>query len=558
MTIVGGGPIVRGVLAGTLLALVAGCAPTVSSTGTTHPVPPSVAPVSEVVASASLLPAVLASPSTVPSSSPSAAAPRPVVAAVQVRIAHEGAVSRIPDSVADRAWEPVVATHPTDPDRIAVVYEHRGRGAPCSMNPTIRISHDGGRTWRSAKRSPAAGSGRGIGLHAAIAWGPGPSGRSRLYWANMTSPGCTGSQFSLSTAYSDDEGATWSKLRVERRTRPWVGGFPEIAVDRDPASPNYGVVYVGYNWLPAGARGPGFRLLASADFGKSWNAANVAPAPSPRKYGDFWRIAYRLRPAPDGSVYASWYQVDMRRWDRTNIFAKGGSGNVGRLGVAVARATFDRRRGDLDVGPSRIATTVKETVFTTSGGSAPGTGGDIRPDPMWQHGFDIDPVTGRLYLAVGGFGSSTKRAPRGTVRVGHSDDGGRTWSFKRVLTAPDVKGRRQSSFKPNLVAGPGYVLVTFHTLDDVGSAATVGSAYTISTDGGASWRTPAPTAAKRWRAANIDGATNGIGLRERAERLADGDVFWAYGDGRKAGGAAAGRTAIYGARIHVEVGASPR
>jgi hypothetical protein len=559
-TTVGRGPVVRAVLAGTLLALVAGCAPTASSTGTARPASPSAAALtSEVDASASprrstLEPAVLATPSTIPSISPSAAVPQPV-AAVRVRVAHEGPVSRIPDSVADRAWEPVVATHPTDPDRIAVVYEHRGAGAPCSMNPTIRISHDGGRTWRSAKRSPAAGSGRGIGLHAAIAWGPGPSGRSRLYWANMTSPGCTGSQFSLSTAYSDDEGATWSKLRVERRTRPWVGGFPEIAVDREPDSPNYGVVYVGYNWLPAGARGPGFRLLASADFGRTWDAANVAPAPSPRDYRDFWRIAYRLRPAPDGSVYASWYQVDLRRWDRTNIFAKGGRGNVGRLGVAVARVTFDRSREALDVGESRIATTVKETAFTTSGGSAPGTGGDIRPDPMWQHGFDIDPATGRLYLAVAGFGSSTKRAPRGTVRVGHSDDGGRTWSFERLPAAPDVKGDRQSSFKPNLVAGPGYVLVTFHTLDDVGSAATVGSTYTISTDGGASWRTPAPTATKRWRASNINGVTNGIGLRERAERLADGDVFWAYGDGRHARGSAAGRTAIYGTRILVEAGA---
>ena len=177
---------------------------------------------------------------------------------------------------------------------------------------------------------------------------------------------------------------------------------------------------------------------------------------------------------------------------------------------------------------------------------------------MWLHGFDIDPATGRLYLAVAGYGSPTKRAPRGTIRVGHSDDGGATWSFKRLPAAPEVNGHRQSSFRPNLVAGPGYVLVTFHTLDDVGSAATVGSAYTVSTDGGASWRTPAPTASKRWRAANIDGVINGIGLRERAERLADGDVFWAYGDGRNARGSAAGRIAIYGARIHVEVGASPR
>jgi hypothetical protein len=556
-------PGVRSFVAAAVLVLVAGCAPAPSSTASTGPeASPARAQATADVANAatrtpSRAPVVVATPSPTPSSpipsSPAAAKP-PKATALEVQLAHEGAVSRIPGSVADRAWEPVVATHPTDPNRIAVVYEHRGPGAPCSVNPTIRITHDGGRTWRSAKRSPAAGSGRGIGLHAAIAWGPGPKGRSRLYWADMTSPGCSGSNFSMSTAYSDDEGASWSKLHVERSTRPWVGGFPEIAVDRDPNSPNYGVVYAGYNWLPAGARGPGFRMLASADFGKSWNAANVAPAPSPGAYRDFWRIAYRLRPAPDGSVYASWYQVDMRHWDRTNIFAKGGSGNVGRLGVAIANVTFDRSRKALHVGPSRIAATVKETVFTTSGGSAPGTGAEIRPDPMWQYGFDVDPASGRIYVAVGGFGSSTKRSPRGTIRVGHSDDGGSTWSFKRLPTAPDVKGKRQSSFKPNLVAGPGYVLVTFHTLDDVASAATVGGAYTVSSDGGSSWRTPTTAASKRWRASTLGGATNGIGLRERAERLADGGVFWAYGDGRHARGSAAGRTAIYGARIAVRSG----
>ena len=45
---------------------------------------------------------------------------------------------------------------------------------------------------------------------------------------------------------------------------------------------------------------------------------------------------------------------------------------------------------------------------------------------------------------------------------------------------------------------------------------------------------------------------NGTGLRERAERMADGDVFWAYGDGRYATGAKAGRVAIVGTLIRVD------
>jgi len=444
-----------------------------------------------------------------------------------------------------------VATHPTNPDVLAVVYEHRGPGAACRTNPIVRISHDRGRTWRSTRRSPTAGSGRGVGLHAAIAWGPGPDGGSRLYWTNMTTPGCGDPRFSLSTTYSDDEGDTWSALRVERRTRPWVGGFPEIAVDRDPESPDYSTVYVGYNWLARGAAGPGFGLLASADFGKHWRRTEIAPASPQRGFREWWRIAYRLRPAPTGGVYASWYQVDLRRWDRTHILWKGGRDNVGRLAVVVAHIDFDAKRKTFDVGPSIVAVTVKETGFTAGGMSAPGTGGNIRPDPMWLHGFDIDRATGRLYLAVAGYGAPTEDRPRGIIRVGYSDDGGRTWSFAVLPDAPHIRGQRQSSIRPNLVAGPGYVLVTYHTLDDVGSVARVGAAAAVSFDGGATWRMTS-VSTKRWRAGDLGGVFNGVGLRERAERLADGDVFWAYGDGRHARGSAAGGVAIYGALIHID------
>lgn len=537
--------------AAVVLGLVAGCSPAPAGrpAGASAPSPP---PSPTARPRSTSTPAPSRPPSAVPAPGSAATARPASPSGVAVSVAHERAVSHVPASVDDRAWEPVVATHPTDPDRIAVVYQHRGPGTACRLNPTVRISRDGGLTWRSTRSSPAARSGRGVSLHAAIAWGPGPSGGDRLYWANMTVPRCGDGRFSLSTAYSDDEGATWSKLHVERGTPPWVGGVPEIAVDRDPASPNVGTVYVGYNWLARRARGPGFRLLASADFGRTWTATEIAQAPGPRGYGDWWRIGYRLRPAGDGGVYASWYQVDLRRWDRADILAKGGSANVGRLGVAVARVDFDRAAMALAVGPSRIATTVPETPFTTAGASAPGTAGNIRPDPMWLHGFDVDPATGRLYLAVASYGPPTGGAPRGTIRVGRSDDGGATWSFARLPTAGAVDGRRQSSIRPNLVAGPGYVLVTLHTLDDAGGAATVGSAFTISTDGGASWQAPVAVSGERWRASNLGGVVNGTGLRERAERRTDGDVFWAYGDGRYAGGSKAGRVAIVGALIRVD------
>ena len=470
----------------------------------------------------------------------------------EVVVEHETAISRVPKSIADRAWEPVVATHPTDPDRIAVIYEHRGPGTACRINPLVRISHDGGLTWRSTASSPSSGSGRGVGIHAAIAWGPGPTGNDRLYWANMTTPRCGDGRFSLSTTYSDDEGATWSKLRVERETPAWVGGFPDIAVDRDPASPNHGTVYVAYNWLAPGANGPGFHVLASADFGATWVSTEIAPASGPRGYADWWRIGYRLRPARDGSVYASWYQADLRHWDRENIFARGGSTNVGRLGIVVARLVFEPAGKTFAVGTPRVAVEIPETPYTTSGASAPGTAGNIRPDPVFLHGFDVDPVTGRLYVAVGTYGAARAGQPRGIIRLGRSDDEGETWTVSELPAAADIGGRTQSSIRPNVVAGPRSVVVTLRTLDDTARAATIGSAFTFSTDGGVTWRDPIVITDARWRASSLGGVPNGMGLRERAERLSDGSVFWAYGDGRYAAGAKAGRVAIVGALIRIE------
>lgn len=168
---------------------------------------------------------------------------------------------------------------------------------------------------------------------------------------------------------------------------------------------------------------------------------------------------------------------------------------------------------------------------------------------MWLQGFDIDHSTGRLYVAVGGYSADQGHRPRGTIRVAHSDDGGATWSTSVLPQAPPITGIRQSSFRPNLVAGPGFVVVTFHTIDDRGGQASVGSAYTISWDGGATWKIPIAVSATRWRASYLGGVVNGVGLRERAELLPDGNVFWVYGDGRYASGARPGRTAIMGARI---------
>jgi hypothetical protein len=461
--------------------------------------------------------------------------------------------------VSDRAFEPIVAAHPFDPNRIAVAYQRFSPSGTCGLDPGLRISHDGGRTWKEATGHPWRGSGRGPNFHSTIAWGPGPrTGSARLYWADTTVPGCDYSRHQLSVAWSDDEGATWSKLYVERRTPPWVGGFPDVTVDRNPLSPNYGVVYVAYNWLASARRGPGLGLLASPDFGRTWRTLEIRAAPAPRGFGDAWRIAYRVRTAPSGDVYVSSYEADLRVWNSAHIFSKGGAGNVGCLGFTVTRVQFDRASGRFTRHPTIMAATLPLNAYTISGLAAPGTPGNIIVDPAWSQGFDVDPVRGRVFLAVADYRArSSSTSPRGTIRVGRSDDGGLTWTWSTVPPLSSVGGRAQSSFKPNLVAIDSRVLVGFHSLSDVpygDGSSTVGTAYAISFDGGATFGAPQRVSAVRWNSAALAGPTNGPGLRERAEWTANGNVFYVYGDGRLAAPAPsrrAGLSAVFGALISI-------
>lgn len=128
-----------------------------------------------------------------------------VVLAALVAVAPAGAASPLgldferdisPNTANDpfpfnRAFDPIVATHPTDPDRIAVLY-HRyrsGSGSCSSLATGLRISHDGGVRWHEADGLPWAGTGRPPNWHGTPAWGPGPrAGKARLYWADTTVP----------------------------------------------------------------------------------------------------------------------------------------------------------------------------------------------------------------------------------------------------------------------------------------------------------------------------------------------------------------------------------
>ena len=508
-------------------------------------------------------PAVVAAVLVPPASDPAPSAPDRTTPNADVQF--EAAAGRAVDGhdpAGSGSLEPIVATHPTNPALLAIAYTRasgNGTGSGAALSIGVRVSRDGGHTWRETRRHPWDGSGRRPSLHSAIAWGPGPSGTSRLYWTGTTT-GKDGVRVAI--AHSDDLGASWSQLRVARGTPAWSGGFPDVTVDRDPASPGYGVVYVAYAYPARSGRGAAIRLLASTDFGRTWHGTDVERAPVTRPYSVSWRFGCRVRTTPDGAVIVSVYQADLRSWNGADVFDRGGASNVGRIGFAVTRLTVDRSTGTLTASPTVMATTIARNAYTTSRRTAPGTRSHTYLDPIWSHGLDVDRSTGRLYLAVADVATRpAKGEPRGTVRVGRSDDGGASWAWVTLPAAPPITGRLQSSFRPTIAVRNSVVLVGLHTIDDVASSnssrtdARIGNAVAVSYDGGRSFPVPSLVSGKRWRASSLERTANGPGLRDRAEVAADGRIVYAYGDGRIAAAAparSAGRRQIFVAMIAVQ------
>lgn len=198
--------------------------------------------------------------------------------------------------------EPTVAVSPYNPNLMVVTHQRVGFSDGCDLSG-VRISTDGGFKWNEVQREPWSGGCPDF--HGQVAWGPGPiAGSSRLWWVDAMIVGKH--KISPGVTYSDDLGKTWSKMHIETRTPPWIGGFPDITVDNNQDSPNFGTAYVAYNWLESD-KGPGLAVIASGDNGKTWAITQV-PALKLEDYPYDWRIGYRIKTSPDGSAYVTSYQ----------------------------------------------------------------------------------------------------------------------------------------------------------------------------------------------------------------------------------------------------------
>jgi hypothetical protein len=373
--------------------------------------------------------------------------------------------------------EPSSSADPFNPGHVAIVSEKinwwtAGRG--CSR-PAVRVSQDGGATWAGPYYPWGSGC---QDIHALVVWGP----NGRL-WAGNAIESAGGVQ--MSVTHSDNFGKTWAKRYVEHFNPAWVGMFPTITVDNWPSSPNFGMVYVAYNWLPD-KHGPGVSLMASRD-GATWYHTEVPLGPAPAGYPYAWRLGYRIAAAPDGTAYVSFYESDLKSWSTSSIFNEGFGKNILRRGYKIARVHFNGQKLTADAPAWVTSTDTHESEF--------------------QSGLAVD-ANSNAWLAV---------EYKGKINFGEIGLVRRNFSITGM-----------TSFKPSLAISGQTFFLGWHAKDKGGRVWTY---YAISYDNGGTFTKPALVTQASWKFSAAKDM-NGVGLRENASFDKDGTAYYAYGDAR--------------------------
>jgi hypothetical protein len=356
-----------------------------------------------------------------------------------------------------------------------------------------------------------------------VAFGPKPDGNggftyangARAYFGSLAgSPTFGPNQELLAVSYSDDKGASWSGPVVATTRDNPVNFNDKIAIwaDSNPASPNFGNVYVSWTLFTGNFPSPSFvregpvylpepiMIARSTDGGLTFGKPRKLSA-SHNNGIVGGRQGSAIRTAPNGDVYVFWEDAMSHR-----------TAQVG------ARSTD----GGRTFGRPFLVSFVNDVP-------SPFPGASFRTDsyPM----ADID-ASGNLYLTWPDYTSG-----HSVVKLAKSINGGETWS---VSTAADVSGR--SAFYSAVAVSGSNVFIGFNAIDDVpvgtapgGGVVSYDAYYVLSSDGGANFGAPVKISAASSDpdVASANGLTSQfIGDYNGAAAGPDGSFWFSWTDTR--------------------------
>jgi len=360
----------------------------------------------------------------------------------------------------------------------------RGATAPandCSFFPDVGTdgvytSSDGGGTWQNGGLLPGYSDNGGPLISdgdPVIVYGPRPgsggfswSNGARAYYGSLASyatGAAKGNQAPelIAVSRSDNNGASWSDPVVGASAKGYVFNDKDaIWADANAASPFFGRVYISWTQFRSipGTAEP-IMVAYSADGGLTWSGPKqVSAAHNNAKAGG--RQFSALRTGPDGTLYLLWEDGDIKGSTHMLAVSRDGGNSWSRPGLV---GRVDDMRDPIPGANFRTAS---------------------------YPSIAVDQSNGAAYVSwADELGSST-----GKIVVTKSSDRGRTWSAATVVSAA---ADGYAFFQGLDVAPNGRVDIGYQSLKAISAAtygtgnASIDSYYVQSTDGGATWSTPA-------------------------------------------------------------------
>ncbi|MFN8496303.1 MAG: sialidase family protein [Anaerolineae bacterium] len=361
----------------------------------------------------------------------------------------------------------------------------RGATAPandCSFFPDVGTSGvyrttDGGSTWKNLgllddqagwKASALVSDGDPV-----IVYGPKPTANggfsyangARAYYATLASYKTGQSPYPdqkapelIAVSYSDDNGTTWSApvIAAVKSNPNNFNDKESIWADRNPNSPYFGRVYVGWTqFRSATVTGNGnapVLVAISADGGASFGSPKQLSSACNNGTG-CGRQGSAIRTGPDGSVYVAWEEANQQI-------------------VSISRDGGAKWTTASPIGP---VTDIADPI----------PGASFRTDSFLSLG--VDQTKGTVYAAW-----ANRTADGGRIVVATSSDRGQTWGTPVTVS---TAGEGYAFFQGLDVAPNGRVDVGYQALkasnpDAFGTGNAAVNAWYVSKPAGGAWSAP--------------------------------------------------------------------